>query len=145
MSDRETLVEDMQPAFVSEDEALNYTQNIRKQVVKAACKNGIPDDQDRLGQLLGVLKDMDAQSVARKRIKVDEKATDNMQANASIVAEALKSIGHDMAASVGLTRSGPPTLSGNVSDPELAPGETDIGTPQPSFDSVMNSSSATTK
>ena len=66
-----------------EEFGMTYANKVRRAVINKITKNGstVPDDPEQLKILLDAAKAIDSQSIARKRIKVDEK-------NASAISDA---------------------------------------------------------
>ena len=82
------------PADQLVDEAeLLFTRNLRVELVKQYTKDGvIPNNPEKAEVLLRALKDMDASTFTRMKIKSDEKNTQTVANSAALIAEALKSV-----------------------------------------------------
>lgn len=76
------------------DEAeLLFTRNLRVELVKQYTRDGrIPQDPEQAEVLLRALKDMDASTFTRMKIKSDDKNTAVMANSAALIAEALKQV-----------------------------------------------------
>lgn len=57
---------------VDDDEVLNYTHAVRKQLVEYLIEDGPPTDQKKQTVLLAALTDMDRAALSKKKIKVEE-------------------------------------------------------------------------
>src|SRR5574343_533771 len=59
--------------FDTSEEALDYTQGIRKRLVDELTKDHLPVDKDSRITLLATLSDMDKQTLTMKKINTDDK------------------------------------------------------------------------
>ena len=112
-----------------EDDILAYTHSKRKDIVKTLTAKGVPDDPEVIKILLNTLKDMDSQTINRKRIKVDEKTNDVQAQSAAVIAKILSGMTNvttnttlDISAEYRVI----PSLPDSVPLPVLVAGETDI-------------------
>ena len=109
----------------NEDIILAFTHNKRKTIVDTLMAKGVPDDVETIKVLLSTLKDMDSQTLTRKRIKTDERTNDVQAQSAAVIAKILGSMpsSGDM---VNAEFRVIPTLPDHVPRPTLVDGETDL-------------------
>src|SRR5574344_1775090 len=70
-----------------------YAQKIRKDLIVALTPEGkMPNDKENQVVLLQTLRDMDAQNIQRLRIKVEDKAADNLSNMSAVVSTILREI-----------------------------------------------------
>jgi ABC-type antimicrobial peptide transport system ATPase subunit len=112
-----------------EDDILAYTHSKRRDIVNTLTAKGVPDDPDVIKILLTTLKDMDSQTINRKRIKVDEKTNDVQAQSAAVIAKILSSM-TNVTANATLDISAEyrviPSLPDSIAAPVLVAGETDL-------------------
>ena len=88
---------------------------------------GVPNDLDTVKVLLTALKDMDGQTLSKKRIKLEEKVNDNQAQAAALIAKILGTTGRTnntddfIDADVII-----PSLPDSIPSPVLVPGEIDL-------------------
>jgi hypothetical protein len=124
----------------AEDELLSLSCKIRFDIIKSLTSSGIPQDPDNVKVLLSALKDMDSQAISRKRIKVEEKVSDNQEKAASIIAHILSNTHSSQFIDSNVNSSRAiPILPSNIIDIEILPGETEVDAPQQDYDSFMAS------
>jgi len=114
------------PALVEEDQILAQTHAVRVAMVGELFKNNqLPLEPDDRKLLLSTLKDMDASALGRKRIKVEEKANNNQEAAAGIIAQLLQQASgtRHRQAEAPVERE-IPMLGSDIPDPVLVDGET---------------------
>ena len=72
---------------MTEDEILQYTQNIRKDMVEKIIEGGVPTDNETRYALLSALGDMDKQAMGNKKIAASliGSESDRLVANALIM------------------------------------------------------------
>lgn len=119
---------------VNDDQVLDYTQGIRRQLIGHLTKDGkMPADLKEQSMLLQTLDGMDRVALGRKRIKVEEKANNNQAAMAGLVAHMLTNVrrgrglnadGTPIAAAGSAPARSAPVLSDSIPEPVLVPGET---------------------
>lgn len=117
------------------DGILNYTQQLRRTIVKELVQHGIPvTDETRMKMLNDTLNGLDRAAIGTKRIAADEKANDKNLAAAAALAQAI--LKNPITATLHKVESGNviegecrgPVLDDNlIPPPKLVPGETDIG------------------
>lgn len=136
MSDQLVASEVVGP--VDSDEAiLDYTQQVRKQIVGQLVKSNDNLADPKIVTTIGSLLDgMDRQALGKMRIKVEEKQALNQEGMAANVAEILKQMGtgHSFQAPEPVART-IPVLGSDVPDPVLVEGEVATNPPQQDFDS----------
>ena len=69
--------DEVEESLGDSQQLLNYTQRIRRDLVKDMTTRGMPEDKDERGTLLQALRDMDTTSVQRLKLDVDQQAVDN--------------------------------------------------------------------
>lgn len=114
------------PVLEDEDTILAQTHAVRKQVVGLLFKDGqLPVEPDDRKLLMSTLKDMDASALGRKRIKVDEKANNNQEAAAGLIAQLLQQAQgtRPYQAAIPVERD-IPMLGDDIPVPTLVEGET---------------------
>lgn len=139
-----------QSQVMTDDEALAFTQNARKKIVKELMKSKvIPEDKGEQIMLMQALDGMDRASLGNKRIKADEKASDNLGDSAALIAQMLTQMSGNLKLmktediiDVDFKDAAAPALPDHIPDPVLVPGETSIGAPQLDYDSFMNAMNA---
>lgn len=110
-----------------EDQDLEFTRGIRKQLVENMTKGGLPTDFKDRSLLLTALNDMDRSALGIKKIKSDEGLGNKAAAAASMLATLLndpriKSVG---IASGDNVRRDLPMLPVDLVEPEIQEGELD--------------------
>lgn len=138
-----------QDALCDEAELL-FSRNIRLELVKQYTRDGkIPQDPEQAEVLLKALKDMDASTFTRMKIKSDEKNTAAAANSAALVAEALKSIngntGRGEIIDVAVATVVTPIvqeLPDHLKRKDFIPGEMDQGTQNTTYDAFMKSTGA---
>ena len=115
---------------VDNDLALQFTQTVRSQIATNMMQDGAltGHDQKQTGLLLTVLKDMDSQSIASKRIKAEEKTSGILGDVSALVNRVLDSVNPN---SFGVHQGLPPVdiaarevqQDGNI---QAVPGEMDV-------------------
>lgn len=112
-----------------EDADLEYVRAKRTELINISMK-AISEEVDPkyIGLALSALADMDRASLGRKKIKVEEKATNNQEGAAAIICELLKRASGTNPFMVTDLNQAPrreiPTLGTEVPSPILVPGET---------------------
>ena len=135
-----------QDALCDEAELL-FSRNIRLELVKQYTKDGrIPQDPEQAEVLLKALKDMDASTFTRMKIKSDEKNTTAMANSAALVAEALKTIngntGRGVTNAVDTVVQQVQELPEHLKRQDFIPGEMDQGTQNTTYDAFMKTTGA---
>ena len=130
-----------QDALCDEAELL-FSRNIRLELVKQYTKDGrIPQDPEQAEVLLKALKDMDASTFTRMKLKSDEKNTAAVANSAALVAEALKSInGNTGRGNVDVIDAAArqiQELPDHLKRQDFIPGEMDQGTQNTTYDAFM--------
>jgi hypothetical protein len=123
---------------LDDDQVLQYTQGLRKQLVTAIVEKGMPEDNKDRMVLLGALADMDRTALGNKRINKDEEIARDDRAAASILARVYETLGGKNPFEQGVTIEGqarqvklPEKLLEVV---EFVDGETDIGISSESYE-----------
>jgi len=132
-----------EPEVMDDDQALNYTQGVRKKLIEATfVNNKIPDDKGHQIILLQALDGMDRAALGNKRIKTDAASNDVLAESSSLIAQMLNTIGSKLTkrdeSEIVDVDFKPPVLGPSIPEPELVPGETEIGAKQLDYDSFMS-------
>lgn len=121
-------IEALPPELPSEDAILAFTHGLRLKVIDEMFgKEGkLPEDPTDRKTIVSVLKDMDAQALGRKRIRVEEKLNSNQEQAAGLIAAVLNATaGHSaFRISKSVVRQ-IPVLPDNIPNPILVNGETE--------------------
>lgn len=130
-----------QQLAMPEDEVLDYTQKVRRGVVKDLLKNGmVPGDNSDRTLLMNMLDGLDRQAVNLKRIKAEEKAATGMSEATALVAQLLKEAGRtrlDTGDVVDAEVRVVPSLGDDIPRPDLVPGEMEISPRQTNYEEFM--------
>lgn len=124
-----------------DDAVLDYTQGVLRDLAEDILKAGmdkVGEDDKKL--LLVALRDMAGTAMGRKRIKVEERAVDNAEAAAGLIAEILHSselTAHFMRDPKDITPRAKVVLGSEVPEPTFLPGEMDVNSVQQDVDSFM--------
>jgi hypothetical protein len=127
-------------AAIDDEEMLNYTQGVRKDIIVALTKQGIPSEApDTVNLMLKTLGDMDRNSLGRMRLKVEENAGKGLAGAAVVVAEMLNKMGNmrPFQSPVPVARGGAPELGHDIPPPSLVAGEIDTNAAQRSYDAFI--------
>lgn len=122
------------PELPDEDSILAFTHNARLEVLSKMMtgSNGqrsLPEDPADRKTIVSVLKDMDAQSLGRKRIKVEEKLNNNQEQAAGLISAILNATaGHSAFRIQQRVPRAAPVLPDNIPNPILVEGETETAT-----------------
>ena len=132
---------------LSDEAELLFSRNIRLELVKQYTSSGrIPQDPEQAEVLLKALKDMDASTFTRMKIKSDEKNTTAVANSAALVAEALKSIngntGRGTVDVVDVAVRRVQELPDHLKRQDFIPGEMDQGTQNTTYDAFMKTAGA---
>lgn len=119
------------PVLVDEDIILAQTHRHRERIVQVmtTAQDGtfrLPEDPAEKKIVVSVLKDMDAAALGRKRIKVEEKANDQLAGSSALIAKLLEQSAHRLAGHkvpAGASREAP-VLGSEIPPPRLVEGET---------------------
>lgn len=129
----------MSTEVYDDDQVLEYTHGIRKQLVGDLTTDGMPKEREDREILLKTLDGMDRSALGNKRIKKDEKMANDDRKAQMLIGQMFKHFGN----------TNPFTNGGNVidgvsrqieipdtlyDDVELIDGETDIGVGSESFE-----------
>lgn len=128
---------------ITEEEDLQYALSIRRTLVSRvmdSAKTGIPQDNLSASILLDSLTSIERNSIAKMRIKSDNKASTG---SAAIIAQALAQI--NMGAMKRQDEGTIPTLiiPEGMKELSLVPGETEIGTKNVDIQAIMNGTGET--
>ena len=131
------LEKDQDDSALEDARRLEFTLNIREDIVKKIFANGkIPEDKADKALLISALDGMDRTVLSKARIKADNKTADSNTQVASLIANLLCKVDPKSVKIYDDERT-IPMLSDDVSKPLLISGETDIGTQAGSFDMFM--------
>lgn len=124
---------------LSEDQVLARTRGVRLKIVGSLTKTeqGFPADPDDAKLLVKVLDGLDKSALTTKRMKVDEAIAQGTAASGKeLVAALLSRVSHAYNGAVTVVLEAP-TLGSEIPDPELLPGEMDVGTKQLDYTTFM--------
>lgn len=112
----------------TEDADLEFTRQIRRDLINEMKRDGLPKDAKDRALLLAALNDSDRTALMIKKIKSDEGMGNKAAAAASMLASLLndpriKSIG---IAEVGAVRQVTPALPADIENPVVKEGELDM-------------------
>jgi len=117
--------------FKDQDEALQYTQSIRKSLVDNMCQGGqVPQDKDSRITLLAALGDMDKQTLQHARLKQDDKNSADDRAIAERIAMINRGVQQNPSEIRGNGQGLPERQvisDGDLADIEMVDGETTVG------------------
>lgn len=136
-------MDEQQNDVMTDEQVLAYTQHKRKFIVsKLIANNQLPGDKDEKVMLLQALDGMDRAALGNKRIKADEKTANGMAGAAGIIAQMLTQIGTLTRDNISpleiLERVEAPSLSNEIPEPILVPGELETNASQLDYDSFMS-------
>lgn len=115
---------------------MTLTNQKRMEIVNAFTRNGkMTEDPKEASVIIKALADMDKSVVTKKRIGIEEASVKSTEEEAHASAELLKAIKHNMFQAVGAPTREIPELGSHVPEPELVPGETEIGISNMTYDS----------
>ena len=133
MSENTQVVESL-----SDDQILENSQRIRKQIVDKIVEKDIPTDADTQYVLLSALKDMDKQVIDKKRVAIEDKNSNV----ASVVAAAVLKISNLMDGADPFKRQSagllPQTEIDRLPGYEALPGELEVGVTNQTYDDFMS-------
>lgn len=123
-----------------EDQDMDFSNGVRKQLIGKIIEKGIPvDDTKQCGILLQALDGIDRQALGKKRIKVEEDAGKSAAGMASAIADLLRQQQTGITASQAPVGSKPPPMLGSeVPPPVLIEGETSVVASQLDYDSFTS-------
>jgi hypothetical protein len=120
------------------DSVATHTQKIRLKVQALANKALAQEvSPDMLNVLLKTASDMDKTVVQRRRVGIDEaaaKTAEESQRDSAAILRAISAKTFQIDPATMDPNRKPPSLGDDVPPPQLVPGETEIGTPQLSYD-----------
>lgn len=125
---------------MTDDQALNYTQQIRRGFIDAAIQEKVlhKGEVKEKALVMSVLSDMDRTALTNKRIKVEEKSGAINGSAALVVASMLARMGSNtLREEVPVAAKAPPSLPDTIPAPELVPGETDTAAVPMNYNSFM--------
>lgn len=127
---------------MSDDQILALTQRTRVGVVNHLANKkpgGIPDDKEDRDALFKALDGLDKVALTRKRIAADVEQASGVSQAVSLISTLLRqskttynTVDVDDATVVSA-----PTLSNDIPEPELVPGETEINAGQLNYDAFV--------
>ena len=120
-----------------EEDVTEYTQGLRKRLAESLVVNGeMPKDLDSQRALLATLDGLDRTSLAKKRLKNENKLTDTITNGAGVVEAVMaRMMGKDVLSRSGGTVPVPPTKL--VETVQIADGELDQGTSSLTYDEFI--------
>lgn len=125
---------------LTDDDVLNYTQQVRRQLVGEMTANGMPTDKGDRMVMLTALADMDRTAQGNKKIGAKEKNTAAALQAAEIFSRLMDKLGDNSpfeARSI-IEHAPVPQLSAPPLDSsEMAPGETAIGVSDENYDAFI--------
>jgi hypothetical protein len=120
------------------DSVLAHTQGIRLKVIGHVNKALAQEvSSDMLTVLLKTAGDMDKAVVQRRRVGIDEaaaKTAEESQRDSAAILRAISAKTFQIDPTTMDPNRKPPSLGDDVAPPTLVPGQTEIGTPQLSYD-----------
>lgn len=133
---------DVSVGDLNEEQVLARTRGVRLKIVDSLTKTAsFPADPDDAKLLIKALDGLDKQALTTKRMKVDEAIAQGAAASGKeIIAALLSRVGHayNAGGNGSMIIIEAPTLSlDEVPQPELLPGETEMGTKQLNFETFM--------
>ena len=114
------MSEEVKP--MNEEDILEYTQRIRKDIVTDMTKGGIPSDRADKALVLNALADMDRTALGSMRIKAETDANNTVAQAQSVILELLKRTGGNRGMVIEVARE-VPVLGNEIPVPEVVPGE----------------------
>lgn len=126
---------------LGDDFILRFTQRKRKAFVEEITRSGFPEDPKSQNVMLAALADMDRAALGNKRIGANERlaAADALVAHA--ITELANQFGSDNPFERGTTIQGEAKVTPDLEKlpaANPAPGETDIGISNETFDSLIS-------
>lgn len=120
-----------------EEDVTEYTQSVRKRLAESLIVDGqMPKDLDSQRALLAALDGMDRTSLAKKRLRNENKVTDAIQNGAGVVEAVMaRMMGKNVLQREGGTVPIPPTRL--VESVQVAEGELDQGTSSLTYDEFI--------
>lgn len=124
------------PANMSDDEALNYTQRIRKGFIDHSIKGGFPSDIKDQAMLLSAMSDMDRTAIQNKRIGTDASSNEADRLAALMIAKMSNHFGATDPFEVkDVNIREFPEINESLLPPvTLVPGETEVGISDLTYD-----------
>lgn len=130
---------------MSDDQALQYTQGLRKQIIGTLTKGGtqLPvADKNQMAIILQAADGLDRAALGNKRIKVEEQANKTQEEAAGIIGQLLQTVTSQKPFEAIDVESRPvreaPALPADVPPPTLVDGETATTAPQQDYASFMD-------
>lgn len=125
--------------FVTDDAAIEFSQSVRKNLVKRMTTDGtVPNDPESQKVLLQALHGISTTALGRKKIKSDEKVGNGLSAMGGVMAAMLQQASdprlfQSKNGQLGTIK----TLGADIPDPVLVEGETSAEPAKLSYDSFM--------
>jgi len=120
--------EEQDDGVLSNEEMLNFSQKIRKELVSDMTRAGMPADKDERSTLLQALRDMDQTSVNRLRLDVDKENNAGNRAAQEIVNRLYQANPYGLRARPGEERDDIPEPDvGEIPEIEFSEGEKEVG------------------
>jgi len=126
---------------ISDDDVLNYTQNVRKQFVDQLTEYGtkMPADKGEASLMLQALTDMDRVAISKKKLVIEQGQSEADRLASQIIARLAQNTKLDVFATVeGSYEEITPDLS-QLPHIELVAGVTGIGVEDNNYDSFVDS------
>ena len=121
-----------------EDDVLAFTHSKRKIIIDHMLKGGVPEDPALTKVILSALDGMDKAALTRKRIKVEEKQSNNQEQAAALIAKLLVA-SSDRRPSDNLSIAAfiAPVLGMDIPNPILVVGEAGGGCEQQTYETFI--------
>lgn len=124
--------------IITEEEDLQFALGVRRKLVTTVLKDikdGLPQDNLTTSILLDSLSSIERNSIAKMRIKSDNKAATG---SAAIIAQALSQINMGVTKQEAIGEIPVLNIPSGVAELTLVSGETDIGTKNVNIEEIIN-------
>lgn len=124
---------------LTDDEAIRYTQRLRRQLIDEMAKGGLPNDPKDRTLFLRALSDMDQTALTNKRIGVEEGNNENNRAVVDLVSKLSRQFGGRSPFEVIDGEAGEIKEADEAALPpaETVPGEMRIGLEEMNYDDFV--------
>ena len=119
---------------MEDERRLQFTLTLRENMIKELVKDGLPKSEEELSTLTSLLDGMDRTVLGKARVKASEKANENNEQIAGMVASLLAKVPFNGEAVETIE---PPSLPEDVQPENVVPGETSIGVEDIGYDEFM--------
>ena len=126
----------------TDDQDIDYTQSIRKQIVSAITSDGdytkLANDDDRVKILLTTLKDMDQAALGRLRIKSDNDNVDKLIQSKAMVTDILAQFNPNQVSIDGSVNRNKRSFDEEDGNRDYVEGEMSVGISQRTFNEFVS-------